>query len=277
MAQHLRRLLPGVEMIGGDARALPPLMPIVRYGQVGPVICVIPMVLLPPAKQGSCAVREAWTTLNIPPASVMRAAIFATGLALAGCATPSLVACGPAVARPAVFVANYGWHTEIIMPAMYLTGPLAVLRSPGTTALSFGFGKLDFFTVPDPAFGDFVRGTIPGPAAIRVVTLRVPPAVSSGSPVARLPLTEAGLATLQQFLAGAIARGPDGAPRTAFPPPDADTRFYAATSGYSLAYTCNSWVADGLDQAGARMGFGIVLSDGVMASVARVGGACAAN
>ena len=207
----------------------------------------------------------------------MRAAIVVTGLALAGCTTPPLVACGPADAGPAVFVANYGWHTEIIVPAMYLTGPLAELRGPGLTALSFGFGKLDFFTLPAPAFGDFVRGTIPGPAAIRVVTLRVPPAISSGSPMARLPLTEAGLATLQQFLAGAIVRDPDGTPRTAYPPPDADTRFYAATSGYSLAYTCNSWVADGLNQSGAHMAFGIVLSDGVMASVARIGGACAAN
>ncbi len=104
MAAHLRATLPGVEVVAGDARALPDLLPAARHGRVGTVICGIPLVLLPLAEQrrfidamlavapgrgflhysycatsplparkhGLVAKREAWTPLNLPPASVWR-------------------------------------------------------------------------------------------------------------------------------------------------------------------------------------------------------------
>ena len=104
MADHLRLHLPGVEVIEGDARALPELVPRGRHGRIGTVICGIPMVLLPLAEQRRfiaaidavapgrgflhysycvtsplphrkhhlAAKREAWTPLNVPPASVWR-------------------------------------------------------------------------------------------------------------------------------------------------------------------------------------------------------------
>ncbi len=104
MAGHLRAILPGVEVIAGDARALPDLLPRPRHGRIGTVICGIPLVLLPVLEQrrfidamlavapgrgflhysycatsplpsrkhGLAAKREAWTPLNLPPASVWR-------------------------------------------------------------------------------------------------------------------------------------------------------------------------------------------------------------
>jgi phosphatidylethanolamine/phosphatidyl-N-methylethanolamine N-methyltransferase len=104
MAAHLRRALPGVEVIEGDARRLAELVPTDWHGRIGTVICGIPLVLLPLAEQrrvitamqavapgrgflhfSYCATspistrkhrlaarREAWTPLNFPPASVWR-------------------------------------------------------------------------------------------------------------------------------------------------------------------------------------------------------------
>ncbi len=104
MARHLADTLPGVDVIQGDARALPDLLPRPRHGRVGTIVCGIPLVLLPlaqqrrfidameavapgrgflhysycvtsplpAAKHGLVARREAWTPLNIPPASVWR-------------------------------------------------------------------------------------------------------------------------------------------------------------------------------------------------------------
>ncbi len=104
MADHLRALLPGAEVIAGDARNLPSLLPASRRGRIGTVICGVPLVLLrlaeqrrfidaieavapgrgflhysycatsplPWRKHGLVAKREAWTPLNIPPASVWR-------------------------------------------------------------------------------------------------------------------------------------------------------------------------------------------------------------
>ncbi len=104
MADHLRRILPGVRVVQGDARALPALIPVEWHGRIGTVICGIPLVMLPLAEQrrfinaieavapgrgflhySYCATsplpwrkhqmtakREAWTPLNLPPASVWR-------------------------------------------------------------------------------------------------------------------------------------------------------------------------------------------------------------
>ncbi len=104
LADHLRDTLPGVDVVTGDARALPDLLPRARHGRIGTVICGIPLVLLPVMEQrrfidamqavapgrgflhysycaisplphrkhGLAARREAWTPLNLPPASVWR-------------------------------------------------------------------------------------------------------------------------------------------------------------------------------------------------------------
>jgi phosphatidylethanolamine/phosphatidyl-N-methylethanolamine N-methyltransferase len=104
MAAHLRRSFPDTTVIEGDARDLPALLPEGLRGRIGSVVCCIPLVLLPEAEQrrfvdaigqvapgrgfvhysycvtsplparrlGLAASRQAWTPLNLPPASVWR-------------------------------------------------------------------------------------------------------------------------------------------------------------------------------------------------------------
>jgi phosphatidylethanolamine/phosphatidyl-N-methylethanolamine N-methyltransferase len=104
MAEHLRRAMPGVNVVQGDAFDLANALPQRMHGKVGTAICGIPLVMLPLAQQqrfvdavesvapgkgfllytycitsplpyrklGLTARREAWTPLNIPPASVWR-------------------------------------------------------------------------------------------------------------------------------------------------------------------------------------------------------------
>ena len=104
MADHLHRVLPGVQVVQGDARQLKDLIPAEWHGRIGTVICGIPLVLLPlpeqrrfidaidavapgrgflhysycatsplPARRHKLAAkREAWTPKNFPPASVWR-------------------------------------------------------------------------------------------------------------------------------------------------------------------------------------------------------------
>jgi phosphatidylethanolamine/phosphatidyl-N-methylethanolamine N-methyltransferase len=104
MADHLRQALPGVSVVEGDAFRLPQTLPARLHGKVGTAICGIPLVLLPLERQRAfvdaveavapgkgfllytyCvtsplpyrklrleARREAWTPLNLPPASVWR-------------------------------------------------------------------------------------------------------------------------------------------------------------------------------------------------------------
>jgi phosphatidylethanolamine/phosphatidyl-N-methylethanolamine N-methyltransferase len=104
MAEHLRRVLPGVNVVQGDAFELARALPRSLHGKVGTAICGIPLVLLPLDQQKRfvdavesvapgkgfllytycitsplpyrkldlTAKREAWTPLNLPPASVWR-------------------------------------------------------------------------------------------------------------------------------------------------------------------------------------------------------------
>ena len=104
MAAHLRQEFPAATVIEGDARELTSLLPERWQGRIGSVVCGIPLVLLPtteqrrfidamaaaapgrgflhysycitsplsPRRHGLTARREAWTPLNLPPASVWR-------------------------------------------------------------------------------------------------------------------------------------------------------------------------------------------------------------
>lgn len=102
MAAHLATILPGANVITGDAMDLPNLLPPRLHGRIGTVICGIPMVMLgqsaqarliaavervapgkgflhftycvtsplPATRLGLVGRRLAWTPLNLPPASV---------------------------------------------------------------------------------------------------------------------------------------------------------------------------------------------------------------
>ena len=104
MAEHLQSTLRGVDVVLGDARELPTLIPAAQHGRIGTVICGVPLVLLrlseqkrfidaieavapgrgflhysycltsplPWRKHGLIAKREIRTPLNFPPASVWR-------------------------------------------------------------------------------------------------------------------------------------------------------------------------------------------------------------
>lgn len=104
MADHLRRALPGAQVLCADAFDLSRSLPARWHGRIGTAICGIPLVLLPLAQQRRfvdeveavapgrgfllytycitsplpharlklAAKREAWTPWNVPPASVWR-------------------------------------------------------------------------------------------------------------------------------------------------------------------------------------------------------------
>ncbi len=104
MAEHLRRILPGVTVLNGDAFRASELVPARFHGKIGTVVCGIPLVLLTQAQQRDFvaavesvapgkgflsytylltsplpykalrlkAERMVWTMWNFPPASIWR-------------------------------------------------------------------------------------------------------------------------------------------------------------------------------------------------------------
>ena len=176
-----------------------------------------------------------------------------------------------------VSLVDRGWHVEIGLDAADLTGGLAVFRQifPGARALVFGYGKRTFFTARTDSLSEYLLGPVPGPAAIQVTALSVPPSAAyPARDTAVMALPPGGGARIAASLWEDFARDASGGPRLIGPGPFPGSLFYAARSGYSLGHTCNTWVAELLHAGGLPVrGDGVVLSGQVMARAVR-GGAC---
>jgi hypothetical protein len=195
-----------------------------------------------------------------------------------GCARPDLAGCGPALDRAGLWVVDRGWHTEIALPARAVSGPLSALLAgfPGVATLLFGFGQRDFVLAPRGDLGTWLAAPFPGPAAIEVTALRALPPGAVAAPLTALPLPPDGAAALCGFLWDSLAEAGAAVPRpiaqSAF-----GSQFYAARQGYSLAYTCNRWVAEGLAQAGLPVrAERVVLASQLLDHLAALPAACRA-
>jgi hypothetical protein len=193
---------------------------------------------------------------------------------LAGCATlPPAPVCHPD-AGPYAWVLERSWHTEIALPTSLIAGPLAPLSAayPGAETLVFGFGKRSWMLAEaDGELLATLAGPFPGEGVMQVIPLRGSPAEAfpTAATILRIPLSPAQFAALEASLAESF--GPRFETVRVFP----GSRFFAASHGYSLGYTCNGWTADRLERAGlAIRAAGVKLTGGVMRQAARLPGAC---
>ena len=195
---------------------------------------------------------------------------------LSACASPQLPVCDVDGPPLHAWIVDYGLHTEIVIPASQLEGGLAPFRAlfPSARTLSFGFGKADFFTLREPGVLDYAAGIVPGPGDMRVIPLGEEPQTVYNTPIIRIPLSPAERSRLDGFIGASFARNTSGGPITA--PGDDGTggRFFAATPGYSLGYTCNAWTVDALYRSGLPVATGSLFSGSAMRQVARISGAC---
>jgi len=158
-----------------------------------------------------------------------------------------------------IFLQSNGIHVEFVLPANAVNGPLAAAaaRLPGGLApyVAFGWGERDFF-LNTPSWADFDLGVGAGALLWQTdVLMRVRPqdAAPSGPDARRLVLSRAQFERLAAFIAEGIYFPPDGVPVTV--PSDLYDPggvFLEGRGTYTLFYTCNEWVNDGLKQAGVR-------------------------
>ncbi len=147
------------------------------------------------------------------------------------------------------------WHSDLGLAVAALEGRLARMAAetwPGAQHLVIGFGDAAWLLHRGPrGLGDMVAALLPGPGAMLVTALSVPPAEAFGTAaVIALPLTPAGLRGLHRFVEASFAWEEDGRPRRLAEGPYAGARFFASRRTYSALYTCNTWSAEGLMRAG---------------------------
>lgn len=192
-------------------------------------------------------------------------------LAVAGCATRAPV-CLAAPGGDTAYIIDRGWHVDLGIAVGSLDGGLAMFRDvfPGARAVVFGYGKRTFLTAPPDDWSEYLLGPIPGRATIEVAGLLVlPDAAYAPGEVTALPLPPGGAARLSAF----IWRDFASAHRIGL---GHGTLFYAANSRYSLLHTCNTWAADALAAADARISAADVILSGQVKRRAVAAGSCRA-
>jgi len=169
----------------------------------------------------------------------------------------------------AAFIETNGVHTGIIMPVVsewhdWRTAFPSAAR-PGVTHIAVGWGEKEIF-LDTPTWGDLHYSTAlriaieGGDGLLRVGHYRNPAPGEYLRPLTLRPeeyrrIVAAIEAALPPLEPGAIRRS-----YTGFQPGDVH---YDALGRYTLAHTCNQWVADVLAAAGIRVGWWTPLAGGV--------------
>ena len=182
---------------------------------------------------------------------------------LAGCARPMAAACTGQRDGPVAWVVDQGWHTEIALRAATLPAPLAPLRAtfPGAETLAFGFGKRGYVLAEAGEVAELLLGPLPGPGVIQVKGLRLGPPAAWPGRVLAVPLDDAGMAALADYIRDSIVPETVGLSLQG-------SLFLAASRGYSLGFTCNTWTAAALRRAGLPVDpAGVVLAGAVLAQL----------
>lgn len=209
---------------------------------------------------------------------VHRRALLAAAL-LPGCASlhqPQVTDCALDPRGLPAWLVAISWHSDVALPLDALQGPMLgalAARLPGAHTVMFGFGKRSFITSPEPSLGEWLRGPLPGPAAIQVTPLSAPPEQAvPGREVAALPMAPATRARLAAFLADAFA-GEAPIPIRVDAIPHA--LFFEARETYTLENNCNAWTARALASAGLPFSpMGVTWPDAVMRQARALGAAC---
>jgi len=150
-----------------------------------------------------------------------------------------------------IYVARRGWHIDIGFDVSDLGLPLAAVMAdfPSAQYVFFGFGDRRYLLSRDKNFPSLLAALWPGAGLVLATGLVAPPEQAFGAElVIRLKVNAAQAQAVRDFVwnsltkangtAGVLAKGPYGG-----------SLYYSATPTYSVAYTCNTWVAEALRSA----------------------------
>jgi hypothetical protein len=186
--------------------------------------------------------------------------MLAGALAAGGCATtvrPVPVAPASIVSRTSdpgttIFVVRRGWHIDVGVDALALTGPLQSLRGdfPAVRYVLFGFGDRRYLESHRHALPNLLTALWPGDGLLLVTALSGTPEQAFGVQwVVRLRLSAA---QVQQALAAVTASLAlqEGAAEVDGAGPYPGSEYLRASPRYSALHTCNTWAAEMLQVAG---------------------------
>lgn len=207
------------------------------------------------------------TILRLAAAGTLLAAIFNCG-AIVPAAPPAGAAwrCEEPVAEcRSIYVVSDRWHAGIVLRR----DQVSVLSVPEIGDFSelekieFSWGDRDYFPDPDPGIAAALRAAFWSRGSVlHVVGFNGAVDIFyRGATVKELRLDPLAFERLIAFIAKTFHR-PDSLAAVPRPGLFAYSRFYAATGKFSIARTCNTWVAEALYHAGLPLDTSSVITSG---------------
>lgn len=169
-----------------------------------------------------------------------------------------------------VFIVDNSWHAAIVLRTSDLSDKTMpeLADFPATQFVEFSWGDKDYF--PNPQSGAFaaVRAALWSDGSVMHL-VGFSDAVDHfyrGATVTELRLSTTAYGRMVDYINETFAREKSLGRARAAPGLFPDSRFYPATRSFSLLRTCNTWVAEALEQAGLPIASGFVITAGNLRS-----------
>lgn len=168
-----------------------------------------------------------------------------------------------------IFIVHSSWHAAIVLRThdIDLTAVPEIRDLPGARFIEFSWGDENYFTDPHAGVLAALKaafwssGSVVHVVAVNDDVKKFYP----GAAVVELRFSRTSYAKLVQFISDSFTRP---TPRTAARPSPGlfpYSRFYPSPRRFSLIRTCNRWVADALEAAGAPIAPSYVITAGQLA------------
>jgi hypothetical protein len=175
-----------------------------------------------------------------------------------------------------IYVVGRGWHSDIGLPVAEVTGQLSSLERgfPGIRFMVFGFGERAYYMARHEGSGEMLTAMFPSKSAILMTALSASPVQAfADQRVVMLRLPRAAAERLGEQIWNNLEMQSDGTAVRLADGPYAGSVFFASRETYDLFYTCNTWTARLLRDAGFPVDPDVVFSGQLMAQVKRIAAA----
>lgn len=157
-----------------------------------------------------------------------------------------------------IAVVNLGWHTGLLVPSKpalnYNFGALPEFAN--SSLVEIGWGDRDFYRASGYSIWLGLRALFfSGGSVLHVVGLSLPQAEShvARSETVLVELSAEGFGNLMNFFENALVLENNQTPKSLSQSLYGTGHFYRSNGDFSLDYTCNSWTAEALKNAGCPL------------------------
>jgi len=163
-----------------------------------------------------------------------------------------------------VYVLRRGKHTDLILPAAQLHGPLTALAAgfPGARYLTFGFGDRQYVLALHKNLAHVLLAPLPGDGLLLVTYLQdTPPNVYGSEHLIALPVRQEQIDAISGFVWDSLQQDDKGTVPPYLPGKYPGNVYYPSSKTYYGLYTCNTWTAEALKRGGLPVStFGVLLA-----------------